>query len=862
MDDMLIELFREDAGSQLEALAEAMVEAESAADPVAALTVCMRAAHSLKGAARVVGLDTIVEVAHAMEDGFEAARQGRIRLDPTAWDRLLDAIDRIRQVAGMDGGGGEPADEATIAALVDDLRAIGRGEAVGPGARGPAAVPVPVEPGAAPEDAAPPEDASRAATEPPPSADRVAAPAAAEAADAADVAAGGSADAPTGGRRKKRSSASPDEPAGLETSAEPGAGESASPRADEPEGTPSAGLAAPAPTAAHAPAPAAPTTAEPVATPAPTSAPSGSDDHGATRSAAPAAGASAIKVSPEVISRLMSLSAEVSVQLRQLERQVDRLGGVGRTLDRTATLLRPVRELAATDRGIANALRDLDDARGSLVKLLEELEQLSTASQRAAEDLHHDVLATRLRPFGDITTPLPRLVRDLARQLGKQVRLEILGKETEVDRDILVALDAPLGHLLRNALDHALEPPEERIAAGKPEECRLTVSAVHRGGALVVEVRDDGRGINVERVRAKAIDRGLVDATLAASLDEEEVLEFLFLPGFSTAKEITDVSGRGVGLDVVQAMAHAAGGSARVTTRAGQGTTFALHLPVTRSVLRCLLVRIAGEPWAIPLSHVDRLMRIAEDELLTVEGRHCVRVDENTVGLVSAASVLELSAGEEPSGSIPAVILTDRREHHGLEVDGFIGERDLVVRPLDRRFGKVPDILAAALLDDGTPVLILDPDDLVRSIGEGVSGNGLRRMGRGVAGRARAKRILVVDDSLTVREVERQLLERQGWQVDQAVDGMAGWNALRLGDYDLLLSDVDMPRMTGIELTRKVRGDPRLSAIPIVIVSYKDREEDRLAGLEAGADRYLTKSSFTDDSLVGVVAELLAGAER
>ena len=526
----------------------------------------------------------------------------------------------------------------------------------------------------------------------------------------------------------------------------------------------------------------------------------------------------------------------------------------------TCALPISLHERADGDRTIATAFAELDRVRGTLGTLSGELDALSTVAQRAADDLHNDVLATRLRPFGDVTTALPRLVRDLARRLGKQVRLEIVGKETAVDRDILAALDAPLGHLLRNALDHAIEPPDERAAAGKPPEARLTVSAAHRGGALVVEVRDDGRGIDVERVRVKAVDRGLVDAALAATLDGEEVLEFLFLPGFSTASTVTDVSGRGVGLDVVQAMAHAAGGSARVETRPGQGTTFALHLPVTRSVMRCLIVEVAGEPWAIPLSHVERLVRVDEADLLTVEGRHCVRIDDDTVGLVPAASVLDLPATELPPGSIAAVILTDRRERHGLEVEAFIGERDLVVRPLDERFGKVPDLLATALLDDGSPVLILDPDDLVRSIGEGVGGDGLRRAGRSRVARARTKRILVVDDSLTVREVERQLLERQGWQVEQAVDGMAGWNALRLGDFDLLLSDVDMPRMNGIELTKRVRADARLSGIPIVIVSYKDREEDRLAGLEAGADRYLTKSSFTDDTLVRVVGELLAGA--
>jgi two-component system sensor histidine kinase and response regulator WspE len=605
----------------------------------------------------------------------------------------------------------------------------------------------------------------------------------------------------------------------------------------------------PAPTSTPAPAPAPP--AEPLASivavepPAqPAAAPSPSE---------PARSVGAIKVTPEAIGRLMALSAEVAVELRQLERHVETLSGVGRSLAALTASLRP-----APGEPPPAGFAQLDALSRQLSEVRADLEQLAADSRRAADDLHHDVLATRLRPFGDITAGLPRMVRDLARQLGKEVRLVLRGTETAVDRDILAALDAPLGHLVRNALDHAIETPEERDAAFKDPEGRLVISAAHRGGALVIRIEDDGRGINAERVRARAIERGLVERGMAASLTDEEVLEFLFLPGFSTTDQVTDVSGRGVGLDVVQAMVHASGGSVRVATVPGEGTTFSLHLPVTRSVLRCLLVMVGGEPFAVPLSHVDRLVRIRPEDLLTVEGRACVRVDEETVGIVPGSGVLGLPDGDDTDPLIDVVILSDRGQRHGLEVEAFLGERDLVVRPLDPRLGTVPDVLAASLLEDGTPIVILDPDDLVRSIDEALGGGRLRRTARvrPIAAPV-VRRILVVDDSLTVREVERQLLEAQGYKVETAVDGAAGWNALRLGEIDLLVTDVDMPRMNGIELTRRVRNDTRLARLPVIIVSYKDREEDRLAGLDAGADRYLTKSSFTDDSLITAVADLL-----
>jgi len=758
MDEIsLIELFREDADGQLDLLAEHIVVAERAGASGDALTICMRAAHSLKGAGRVVGLDAVVRIAHAMEEGFEAARKGRIRLTPDDGDRLLAAVDLVRRLSRVP----EPeldvwlaAAEADITALVEALTAIGLGQGARTERAGPAEAPAPARP-----------------------------------------------DAP--------------EPPDM-------------PGAHDPSGTP--GQA-------------------PLMDPAGTSPPAIGADPGR---------AAAIKVSPEAVSRLMALSAEVAVELRQLERHVETLAGVGRSLSRVTSALRP-----GPGESPAPAFTQLDAIGRSFAAVRLDLEQLAAESRRAADDLHHDVLATRLRPFGDVTMGLPRLVRDLGRQLGKEVCLVLRGTETTVDRDILAALDAPLGHLVRNALDHALEPPEEREMAGKPAEGRLAISAAHRGGALVVRVEDDGRGIDAARVRERAVSRGLVDAALAAELGPDEILEFLFLPGFSTTDTVTDVSGRGIGLDVVQAMAHGFGGSARVATVPGEGTTFSLHLPVTRSVLRCLLVRIGGEPFALPLSHVDRLLRVAAGDLVTVEGRACVRVDEDTVGLVPAAGVLALPAPAGDNGPIHVVVLSDRGHRHGLEVEAFLGERDLVVRPLDPRLGTVPDVLAASLLDDGTPIVILDPDDLVRSIDEDLGGDRLRRTIRNAPARAAAaRRILVVDDSLTVREVQRQLLEGQGYRVELAVDGVAGWNALRLGEHDLLVTDVDMPRLTGIELTRRVRADPRLSRLPVIVVSYKDREEDRLAGLDAGADRYLTKSSFTDDSLITAVADLLARSAR
>ena len=324
---------------------------------------------------------------------------------------------------------------------------------------------------------------------------------------------------------------------------------------------------------------------------------------------------------------------------------------------------------------------------------------------------------------------------------------------------------------------------------------------------------------------------------------------------------MTEISGRGVGLDVVQSMARAVGGSVRVNTQPGMQTVFTLQLPITMSVIRALLVDIGGEPYAYPLTRIDRILTCRQADIRTVEGRQYVDRDGVAIGLVMASQVLDLNRPPVPKAddALSVVVISDRGHQFGMIVDAFLGERDLEVRPLDPRLGKVPDISSASLLENGHPVLIVDVDDLVRSIDGLLTGRRLSRVEFArVSERARRrKRILVVDDSITVREVERQLLQERGFDVDVAVDGMDGWNAIRSGQYDLVVSDIDMPRLDGIGLVSLLKSDPERRGIPVVIVSYKDREEDRLRGLEAGANRYLTKSSFHDETFLHTIMDLI-----
>jgi two-component system sensor histidine kinase and response regulator WspE len=339
----------------------------------------------------------------------------------------------------------------------------------------------------------------------------------------------------------------------------------------------------------------------------------------------------------------------------------------------------------------------------------------------------------------------------------------------------------------------------------------------------------------------------------------EELLEFIFLPGFSTAAQVTEISGRGVGLDIARSMAREVGGSVRAMSQPGQGMSFHFQLPLTLSVLRTLLVEIAGEAYAFPLARIDQIAIVPPEDIAVVENRQYFVMDDRNVGLVTAHQVLELAGEAATPDAYSVVVISDDLNQYGVVVDRFLGERDLVVRPLDARLGKVQDINAAALREDGSLVLIVDTADLVRSINRLLNSTTPKQVTPTHAAllqRSR-KRVLIADDSITVREMERKILENQGYHVDVAVDGMDAWNSVRNHPYDLLITDVDMPRMTGIELVTNIRQHPALYGLPIAIVSYKDQEGDRLQGLEAGADAYLTKTSFQDDTLVQTVVDLI-----
>ncbi len=782
IDPLMLDLFRVELENNTRTLESGLVTAERDQTPER-IEPLMRAAHSIKGAARIVGLTAAVTLAHAMEDVLSAAQHGKRPLTSDAVDRLLKGNDFFAALSRLDVSELPAAlERATgeIQVQSDQLRVLLT---------------------AAPEPLTEPSPPAAAAT-----------------------------------------TAAPPSAVALETEAAAGAPFSGKDFTLRAEPAPDSGASNTC-------------IASPVASPA--SRPRAAQDKGE---------GGLVRVRAENMNRLMALAGECLVQSQTVKTVYQSLLRLKKDIFEVEKPLRHSLESQAKNGdgegsdSLQETLTRVTEAEQTVAQDIVRFERFSRRLEHLAHRLYNEVISSRMVPFSDGLHGFSRMVRDLARETGKQVRFEIAGAATPVDRDILERLEAPLSHLIRNAIDHGMETPADRNAAGKPAEGTLVLEARHVAGMLNISLTDDGRGINPEDLRGKVVEKGYVSPEMAGSLSRTELFEFLFLPGFSTAKTVTEISGRGVGLDVVFNMAHEVGGTVRVDAEAGRGARFHLQLPLTLSVLRTLLLSIGDEPYALPLSRIDRVLSLTRADIREIEDRSYCTLDGEHIGILDARQLFQLTPVPTPTVTFSIVIISDRLNRYGLVVDHVIGEESLVVRPLDSRLGKIPNISAGAILDDGSPVVIFDVDDLVRSIHQLLTTGKLQKVGKGrQALPAGKKRILVVDDSLTVREVERRLLENAGYDVTTAVDGVDGWNIMTAHSFDLLISDVDMPRMNGIELVRTVKADPLLKDVPVMIVSYKDREEDRLRGLEAGANYYLTKGSFHDESLLTAVLDLIGG---
>jgi len=586
-DASLLELFSLEADAQTQVLSAGLLALERNPTQADQLEACMRAAHSLKGAARIVGVDAGVSVAHVMEDCLVSAQESRLYLLPEHIDALLQGTDLLMRIA-TPGNTVGPTDIEAYVALMERL--LDPSQKVAP----PAA--------------------------PPP----------------------------------------------------------------EPEVSMEALLTLP---------------------PEPEPAPPVSAELPRQNKRMTEGGERVLRVTAERLNSLLDLSSKSLVETQRLKpylASLQRLKRIqsnsARALENLDGYLKTVDLSLEAQEALADTRRLLSEAQALLAEKTAEIDEFGWQAGQRAQVLYDTALACRMRPFADVLGGQVRMVRDLGRSLGKQVRLEIEGEKTQVDRDVLEKLEAPLTHLLRNAVDHGIEMPEQRLLAGKPAEGLIRLRASHQAGLLVLELSDDGNGVDLERLRGTIVDRHLSPVETALRLSEEELLTFLFLPGFSLRDKVTEVSGRGVGLDAVQHMVRQLRGAVVLEQTAGQGSRFHLEVPLTLSVVRSLVVEVGEEAYAFPLAHIERMRDLEPDDIVQLEGRQHFWHEGRHVGLVAASQLLQRPPGQGNQETLKVVVIRERDAVYGIAVERFIGERTLVVLPLDDRLGKVQDISAGALL--------------------------------------------------------------------------------------------------------------------------------------------------------------------
>lgn len=502
----------------------------------------------------------------------------------------------------------------------------------------------------------------------------------------------------------------------------------------------------------------------------------------------------------------------------------------------------------------------LDGLRSLEARARRHLDALRTdqrALQTTIDDLYDELLRARLTPAQTILEAFPAMVRDLCRITGKEVAWKSAGEHLEVDRKVLNLVKDPLIHMVRNAIDHGIESPDERAAKGKPRvgNISVTISALD-GNKVSIEVRDDGRGFAIDAIRDAALRTHLSTPDAIATMTDAEVTELAFSAGVSTAPMVTTISGHGRGLAIVRDSIERVGGHISTRSTPGKGTTIRLDLPASIVTYRALLVSAAGEQFLFPIESVERTFLISREDALPgldagaiIQGGQSVAFGslEATVGLIKHEN------GEVVRSELPALVVVNGDRRGVVLVDDVIGEREIVVKPLMPPLRRVRNILAAGLMGSGELVLVLRPLDVLTSLGSHTT---VRDENDALA-RPRIPRVLIVDDSMTTRTMERNLFEVAGYRVSLAADGMEGWEMLQTQEFDLVVSDIDMPRMDGFELISRIRTHETLAELPVVLVTAREAHEDRERGFRSGANSYVLKSAFDQTALLEIVRRLL-----
>lgn len=577
----------------------------------------------------------------------------------------------------------------------------------------------------------------------------------------------------------------------------------------------------------------------------------------------PASSSGVVKVNLEKLESLAALTEEFQVAKIEMD---DHLAGMQQMRNKVQELMSSWRRSHVAG-AVKYTQQDIDAWLRSSADAVAELDSVSAQTHREmrsgasrlgilVESLQDGVRMMRLVPVATLMRPMTRSVRDIARELNKKVNFEVIGDDIEIDRVVLDGVRDPLMHLLRNALDHGIETAQARLDKGKPAEGTLRILVSSEGRQIVMTIQDDGEGISVERIAASALKKKIVTEAELAGMSHAEVMDLIFRPGFSSREIITNISGRGVGLDVVAANLVKLKGTVQVVTEVDKGTSFILRLPITMSADNGVLVRLGTTVFAIPTSAVDRIMEIKREQIIEVEASHAIMHRGHSIPLRDLALTLELASDEQLKRNIlPVIVINKGRESVAFLVDEVIGEREIVVKPFRPPLHAVRNVTGGTLTGSGEVIMVLNPSDLVNSAMR--SSLSHLRASQIESKDKKIPHILVVDDSITTRTLEKSILEHAGYDVTVAVDGKRAWDLLQAHRFDLVVSDVEMPIMTGLQLTERIKKSDRLKGIPVIIVTSLAKDEDRQRGIEVGADAYIVKGLFETKVLLDVVEQLI-----
>ncbi|MFH0925411.1 MAG: response regulator [bacterium] len=514
---------------------------------------------------------------------------------------------------------------------------------------------------------------------------------------------------------------------------------------------------------------------------------------------------------------------------------------------------------------------NIQELRGMIFPIVEDLSVCSARTGLVADDLQEGIMRVRMLPVASIFDLFPRLIRDMAKEMGKKVELVITGSETEVDKKILEEIKDPLIHLIRNAIDHGVESPEERKPKGKGEQGKISLSAYYQGNQVVIEIEDDGKGIDIERIKEVALKRKIVDKVTLEKMSLAEIYNLIFVPGFSTSPIITDVSGRGVGMDVVKTNVEQLKGTISINSTLNKGSRFTIKLPLTLATSEVLLVIAGGEKFAIPIFFIEETIRILPQDISTVKGREVLYNNGITLTVGRLSTLLNLkkiskkvykkrlSKLDTQGKYLPVVVLKAVERRCALIIDELLGEQEIVIKSFGPQIRRVNNFSGVTIMGDGGLVMILNPIDLVEAVNSSsyfiniLSGN-KKEIGDQVV----RKKILVVDDSITTRDLEKNILQVAGFDVDTASDGQEALEMVNKVEYDVVVTDVQMPKVDGFQLTSILRRQEKNKSLPIIMVTSLESEEDKRRGIEAGVDAYITKGAFDQNNLLDVIKKLSA----